>query len=370
MPFKIRIFFSLVILFFSSFFYLLAKDQQKELVDVKKLLASNEKEILNYQKEYKKLIKNLKSIDIDVAKTSLNIDKINQEILQKKKKNNKLSTSINQQQKEIEKIKAQLKQNIIDLYLIKENTPLDLIFSKENYFELNILETYNNELLAKNESLISKLNKANLQAKALQKNLNKQLKSLNNQLLDKQQKQKELDNYSNLRNKNINSLKLHLANAKTKRASLEENEEILNKLIQKQKLKKRNTNIYSQKGKLKFPVKGKIVKRFNQAKSADIRYKGVVIAAPSGTQVKAIASGKVLIASWVKGQGMLVIIDHGMSVMSIYGYNQALHVKKGQQVQKGEAIALSGKNYTNQFSGLYFEIRQKAQAVNPTSWCK
>ncbi len=94
----------------------------------------------------------------------------------------------------------------------------------------------------------------------------------------------------------------------------------------------------------------------------------MVIQAGAGTAVKAIASGRVILADWLQGYGQVVVIDHGNGDMSLYGYNQSVSVRKGARVQAGQTIASVGNSGGQSRSALYFEIRRKGVAVNPLKW--
>ncbi|WP_233114249.1 peptidoglycan DD-metalloendopeptidase family protein, partial [Aggregatibacter actinomycetemcomitans] len=119
-----------------------------------------------------------------------------------------------------------------------------------------------------------------------------------------------------------------------------------------------------------FPVAGKVVNRFGSTQMGELRWKGIVIAAGSGTPVKAIADGRVILANWLQGYGLMVIVKHGDSDLSLYGYNQSLAVKEGQLVKAGQKIGEVGSSGGQSKTALYFEIRRKGVAVNPVGWLR
>lgn len=102
----------------------------------------------------------------------------------------------------------------------------------------------------------------------------------------------------------------------------------------------------------------------------ELRWKGIVIESPAGATVKAIAPGRVVLADRLQGYGLIVVIDHGKGDMSLYGYNQSLLVKRGQLVQAGEKIAEVGNSGGQDQNALYFEIRRRGKAINPSPWLK
>ncbi|KOC87995.1 murein hydrolase activator EnvC [Winslowiella iniecta] len=121
-------------------------------------------------------------------------------------------------------------------------------------------------------------------------------------------------------------------------------------------------------GQAVWPVRGNIEHRFGETLQGELRWKGLVIDAPEGTEVKAIADGRVLMADWLQGYGLVVVVEHGKGDMSLYGYNQSALVSVGTQVRAGQPIALVGTSGGRGTPSLYFEIRRQGQAVNPLPW--
>jgi len=121
-------------------------------------------------------------------------------------------------------------------------------------------------------------------------------------------------------------------------------------------------------GQAIWPVRGTIEHRFGEELQGELRWKGLVIDAPEGTEVKAIADGRVLMADWLQGYGLVVVVEHGKGDMSLYGYNQSALVSVGTQVRAGQPIALVGTSGGRGTPSLYFEIRRQGRAVNPQPW--
>ena len=125
------------------------------------------------------------------------------------------------------------------------------------------------------------------------------------------------------------------------------------------------------KGKLAWPVTGNLKRLFGRNKPlSDLRWQGVILEAPSGSQVQAISHGRVAFADWLRGLGNLIIIDHGNSYLSLYGHNESLFKTAGEWVEAGDVISSIGSSGGQKKPGLYFEIRKKGKPQNPTGWCK
>lgn len=122
-------------------------------------------------------------------------------------------------------------------------------------------------------------------------------------------------------------------------------------------------------GKLPWPVTRDIKARFGSRREGPVRWNGVLLEARSGTPVRAIHPGRVVFSDWLRGYGLLTIIDHGSGYLSLYGYNQSLLREVGEWVSLGDVIALAGDSGGREQSGLYFEIRRDGKPVNPDKWC-
>lgn len=122
------------------------------------------------------------------------------------------------------------------------------------------------------------------------------------------------------------------------------------------------------KGKLRLPVRGTVSGRFGTSREGGGTWRGLFIRADAGAPVKAVASGRVVFAEWMRGFGNLLIVDHGDAFLSIYGNNDSLLKQVGQAVSGGETVASVGNTGGNPDSGLYFEIRHKGQPIDPLSW--
>ena len=125
------------------------------------------------------------------------------------------------------------------------------------------------------------------------------------------------------------------------------------------------------KGKLTWPVRGALLKKYGANKKiGGLKWQGVLINAEMGTEVTAISSGRIIFAEWFRHLGLLIIIDHGDSFMSLYGHNQNILKNIGDWVLADEVIATVGDSGGQRDTALYFEIRKGAEPLNPSHWCK
>ncbi|MDH4563167.1 murein hydrolase activator EnvC [Pseudomonas sp. BN411] len=126
------------------------------------------------------------------------------------------------------------------------------------------------------------------------------------------------------------------------------------------------------RGQLPWPVDGRVVARFGSARGGDSRAKwdGVLIGAAEGSSVRAVHGGRVVFADWLRGAGLLVILDHGNGFLSLYGHNQRLLKNAGDIVKAGESIATVGNSGGQDTPALYFAIRQQGRPTDPAQWCR
>jgi septal ring factor EnvC (AmiA/AmiB activator) len=126
----------------------------------------------------------------------------------------------------------------------------------------------------------------------------------------------------------------------------------------------------SQRGRLAWPVPGRIARGFGATDESGRRSSGLLIASKSGTAVHAVSHGRIVFADWLRGYGLMIIVDHGDGYLSLYGCNEPLLKDVGDWVNAGETIATSGASGGQKTPGLYFEVRAKGQPVDPKAWLR
>lgn len=350
------------------------QDTDQKLSNVKQAISKQKTSIKLTTNKQKSLIKQLKSDDLAIAQVikSINLTQT------KLKTNKKKLEQLNQQQKTLTKQKQQqeniLAKQLRAAYSSGHHDYLKLILNQENPADVQRTVTYYKYL---NDARIKEINSFQNTIKDLtevvieQNQQTKQYQTL--QAQQKKQKAK-LEKSKNNRQKTIRSLNNQLLNSKQKLKKLEDEEQslvaALARLAQLSKQEVDLNGLGKLKRKLSWPLKGKISRSFGSSKQGYLRWKGVLMSAPIGRQVKTIHNGTVLFSDWLKGYGLVTVIDHGKGYMSLYGHNQALLKSVGDRVETGEPIALVGQSGGQSKSALYFEIRYNGQAVNPKLWCR
>lgn len=124
------------------------------------------------------------------------------------------------------------------------------------------------------------------------------------------------------------------------------------------------------RGSMSWPVEGSIRHNYGQRRSGQVNWKGVVLNTQAETPVRVIADGRVLFSDWLRGFGLVIVVDHGEGYMSLYGYNQSLTRDVGEEVRRGETIALTGQSGGQERPGLYFEMRREGNPINPNDYLR
>jgi len=324
-------------------------------------------------------IKQLKTIERSVGKVNLKIRKIDDQIKIKKAEVAALRATRLEHQRRLSRENEYLAQQVYSAFTLGSQEKVKLLFSQQKpqtlqrnlvyyqYFSnarvalINSVQTSIDKII-ETESLIrqAQLNlQENQQALAVQReqlkkdlgkrktiiaSLDKQLKSQGGSLLRLEDEATQLQNL-------IKSI-LEIFN---EAPDVEVSRQAFARL----------------KGKLAWPVEGKVRRLFGRNKPlSNLRWQGVIIEARSGSQVMAVSHGRVAFADWLRGLGNLIIIDHGNSYLSLYGHNESLFKGAGEWVEAGEVISSIGSSGGQKKPGLYFEIRKKGKPQNPTGWCK
>lgn len=181
------------------------------------------------------------------------------------------------------------------------------------------------------------------------------------------------------RNAIVADLDANIAEGRGEVASLNANAQALRALIEELQLKVQiaaeigfsQESIVSRRGKLAWPIdNARLSSRFQKNGAGnDLHGDGVLIAAVEGSEVHAVHHGRVVYADWLRGFGLLLVIDHGDGYMSLYGHNQTLLKEVGEWIGTGEIIALTGTSGGSGSSGLYFALRYQGEPLDPERWC-
>jgi septal ring factor EnvC (AmiA/AmiB activator) len=263
-------------------------------------------------------------------------------------------------------------------YLLGQQSPLKLLLNTTEPAALERSLKYYDYFYRSRSEHITDLNNTLLTLDTLEQTIQGKQQELD-ALLDKQRTQAEaLETSRRERNALLADLNRDIQNTRQRLSQLKEDEQSLQDLVKRLRralaelpVPREPGNFAQLKGRLNLPAAGTIAAHFGTPRQVgQLKWQGIVIDAADGTDVKAVAAGRVVFADWLRGFGQLLILDHGDGYMSLYGYNQGLHKNVGDAVKAGEVIASVGNSGGRNQPGLYFEIRHQGTPVNPLLWCK
>lgn len=355
------------------------QEKKQELEKLRERMAVLRQNIEKKQQEKDSAAKFLKDIEVRIGERAYVLRKINRHLRKQKRELKKLKK---EQQKTRRKLASQrniLSQQIRAAYMIGRQEYLKLLLNQENPAAIGRTLTYYDYFhKARSHHIdeavvtIEKLDSLTQQVKVKTAELKVSRKQ---QLVEKQKLEDDFIDRSII----LKAMEKDIARQGNRLQKLVADEQLLQQLLKEirnimpsmlTEIDKRET-FSKRRGRLKWPVKGKVKRLFGKSRqAANLKWNGVLIPSAEGKEVKAISHGRVAYADWLRGYGMLVIIDHGDGYMTLYGYNQALYKETGDWVEEGEVIATVGRSGGQSKSGLYFEVRVKGQPSNPVKWCR
>lgn len=253
---------------------------------------------------------------------------------------------------------------------------IQLLLEPQEWSTLARMNEYYRRFYHARANHLNELKNDLMQLQLLQEPLLREQQATNELAAKLQSQQLALEDKRAQRQALLSSLSLERLSAQEKLTALQHQEEHLAQLFKTLQDKLSVTPTYIEpvqdfskmKRKLSLPVQvpGVTLALIPHAKKENS--KKTYIEANAGTPVNAIFPGKVVFAEWLRGVGLLIILDHGNGYMSLYGNNQKLYKSLGESVNQGEMIARVGQSGGHAKAGLYFEIRKDGEALDPTPW--
>ncbi|EGR0110100.1 murein hydrolase activator EnvC family protein [Vibrio vulnificus] len=339
-----------------------------ELQGVKNEISRQQKALSNQEKQLDELQKSLRSQETSIAQ-------LEKEIKQTKQALATAKANVGQLQRKMDELEGQKKaqterlETLIQTYYVTQRANASASLLQQGVEEDRISQYFQHLAKARAET-INELESTKKQLEQSQQQLLNEQSQIESLLKQQSTKHEQLAKTQGQRKKTLVNIKQSISSDKNYLAELQRNETRLKAEIAK--AAKRNAipmdGLAKQAGKLPWPLKGSILHQFGTKQTGQINWKGIVIAARYGEQVKSVYPGTVVFAEYLRGYGLVVLIDHGKGDMTLYGYNQALLKKEGDKVTAGEVIALAGDTGGQDRASLYFEIRRNSEAQNPRNW--
>ena len=162
--------------------------------------------------------------------------------------------------------------------------------------------------------------------------------------------------------------KKKLGSLQRERSELEEILSAVEEAVAEMTLPSNYQPFLSRKGKLSWPLKGRVAHSYGSQRNGELRWEGWLISASAGTAVNAVHNGRIVFSNYLRGFGLLAIVDHGDGYMTLYAHNQELLKDTGDWVQSNELVARAGDTGGLSKPALYFEIRSQGKPADPKVW--
>ncbi|MBZ9611240.1 murein hydrolase activator EnvC family protein [Rheinheimera maricola] len=348
--------------------------QQEQLADVKQQIQLTEQEVKQQRAQLEQAETMLQRSDRALAQASA---EVNDSKLQHKKlvdEQQKLLAEQTALEHRLQQQQTALAAQLKSAYSIGQHDYSRMLLNQQDAGKLERVLTYYQYFNRARIKQLAELNHTITQLQQVLEQLTQQQQQVAATLETLQTQQKQLVVAKSQQQQAVAKLQIMLKTQGRQLDYLRQNENsLLAKLDELNRLAQQARELLGlgqDKGKLIWPLSGSLLQRFGDNRQGGMPSRGIIIQSNEGEAVKSIADGQVIYADWLKGYGWVIVLDHGVGFMSLYGHNQNLLKKPGARINAGEAIALAGMSGGQSVAGLYFEIRNKGEAVNPLQWLR
>jgi len=321
----------------------------------------------------------LRGIEQRISKLAATLAGLSNRIEQSAGKMMRLQNQRGQLQAKVATQQNNLAQQIRATYALGQQGPLHLLLNVEDPARVSRLLTYHG-YFSRSRAVLIKALSADVEAlNTLAKRLEGRDRELKNLHSDASQTRSRLEGHGQEQQLALKALNSAIKAGGNRLSQLRDDEKHLLELLQGIQeavsepalAGEHRLDFNETRGQLPWPVSGAVEGQFGTRRGGGgLTWQGVLIKAEAGTEVRAISHGRVAYADWLRGYGMLVILDHGDGYMSLYGQNRSLLAKVGDWVDAQTPVATVGNSGGGERPGLYFEIRRQGQPQNPRRWCR
>ena len=350
---------------------------KQDLDAVQKELEKSQKSYQQQSERFNKLKRKLRDFELQIAQHAKALSLTEQGINENRQQQYTLESENKRLEQQKSKLQTLLAGQLKSAYMTGSHDYSKMLLNQEHSATLERTLSYYDYFNKARITQIEALKKIIVQLAENQQSLEQKQQQLNDLFTQQTERLYALKATKEQRQNSLSQLNSALKQTQSAIAYLKENEQTLITMLSQLNEQQSESlvpveliGLRSKKGKLPWPSKGRLKHRFGQRKHTGMNWKGVVIAAKTGDNVKAVQQGQVVFADWLNGFGWVIVIDHGLGYMSLYGHAQTLLKDVGDQVRSGESIALVGQSGGQADPGLYFELRHKGSAVDPVKWCK
>ncbi|MDY6980527.1 MAG: peptidoglycan DD-metalloendopeptidase family protein [Pseudomonadota bacterium] len=358
-----------------------ATQQQKarELEALRAKIDQLKQELASQRELHSDVVRQLQQIETRIGQRVKSLRNIKSQLKTQNRKLARLQQEQRQLQGELDDQRALLGQQIKAAYIIGRQEFLKLLLNQQSPAALGRVSTYYDYFNRARSEQIDQAIQTITRLDRVESEIETQRGELQTLLARETRQKQELEKNFRQRSQALVKLKREINSKDQQLTRLREDEKQLQQLLQglNRELgdlltgKDSHKRFAELRGRLTWPARGEVQKRFGQSRNAGkLRWNGVLIGESAGNTVYAVAPGRVAYADWLRGYGLLMILDHGDGYMSLYGHNQGLLKEVGDWVEADEPIAEVGSSGGRDEAGLYFEIRHNGKPTNPASWCR
>ncbi len=321
----------------------------------------------------------LRQIETQLNRVHQNLRSSERRLKESRKQLDTLRTKRQQSQKNLNKNQKVVAEMLRLAYAQGRQPRIKLVLNQEDPSSLSRALAYHRYIHKERISLIKTVYAKLQELQTLEIGISEQTRELAKLSKAHQRKQATLKQGKRVRSAVLERLKSQIASQGQELNQLQRDQQQLQKLVKglqtalsdiPAEAGKRRP-IKQLRGRLKWPTKGRIIASYGSRRSpGDLRWRGVMIATEAGSEVQTISHGRVAYSDWLRGLGLLVVIDHGDGIMSLYGHNEALYVEVGDWVEAGDIISTVGNSGGLNRTALYFEVRKAGKPSNPKRWCR
>ncbi|MDC0601722.1 peptidoglycan DD-metalloendopeptidase family protein [Aliiglaciecola sp.] len=357
----------------------LAAQQSDELKDIQAQIKQKQQQIEKQLAQAKTLQAQLKAAELNIARTASSLEATRQELSENQSQQSTLKSQQAQLKTQLGQQKSALANQARSMYMAGEYDFAKILFNLEDAAKLERTFSYYQYLTDARKAQIDAFRSLVRELEQVSEQLQVKQQELIVLEREQQQQNQQLQQQQQMREVTLGKIEQQIDSEAAQIEQLQINEQALIKAIEEaQRQADREaqqgpvllTGLAKLKGKLLAPTQGRMRNMFGRIRQGQIRWKGILFNGNTGATVRAVHDGKVLYADWLRGFGLVTVLDHGDGYMSLYGHNQALLRQVGDSVQSGETIALVGQSGGQSAPNLYFEIRHKGTPVNPTQWIR
>ncbi|MHB1140531.1 MAG: murein hydrolase activator EnvC family protein [Sulfuricaulis sp.] len=275
--------------------------------------------------------------------------------------------------------RRQLARQIYTAYLMGRQEYPKMLLNQENPARVSRVTTYYDYLNRARTERIAHIRTTLARTETLEQQIRAQHRELENLRASQREQKTALETSRVRRGELLASLNREVRGQSQQMERLRADEKRLEQLIEELKTvlpepnlpPRAGTPFAKLRGRLPLPTRGPIIARYGGSKNlGNLKWRGLLIGGREGQNVISVFRGRVVFADWLRGFGLLLILDHGDGYMTLYGHNQSLHKGVGEWVEAGEIVASLGNTGDMPQPAVYFEIRQNGQPRDPLIWCK